>query len=260
MAGLGHFGIKEVADVRFYDPKDVSYDKSTRAFTIEADEPLLEFTTLKVSNLEFTAEQSEARGGKGNAPLIIWDYGREVNITLEDALLSVNCMRKIFGDKAANGPITIGANTFPGNVAVVGVTFARNQDDGKDHLFTFYVPNAKIGSEITLTMEAEGDPTVFSMNLRALRASKNDDTMVTLIPFNEEYNGTNIFADGMAAQTETTYYNVTFVYNDKSVKSYKVASGETIEAPAHTDGYEWPAITNPVTANALYTETVKTAG
>ena len=29
--------------------------------------------TLKVSTIEQTAEQAEARGGKGNAPLIIWD-------------------------------------------------------------------------------------------------------------------------------------------------------------------------------------------
>lgn len=253
---LNSFGIKEVADVRFYNPTDVSYDKSTGAFTILASEPLLEFTTLKVSNLEFTAEQSEARGGKGNAPLIIWDYGREVNITLEDALLSVECMRKIFGDENSTRAITIGANTFPGNVAVVGVTFARDQETGEDHLFTFYVPNAKIGSEITLTMEAEGDPTVFSMNLRALRASKTDDTMVTLIPFDDKYdNTTDIFAAGMAPTTTTTYYSITFVYDDKSVKTYKVALGEEIEAPANTEGYEWKDFTSSVTANAVYTET-----
>lgn len=250
---LNSFGIKEVADVRFYNPSDVRY--ANGAFTIAATEPLLEFTTLKVSNLEFTAEQSEARGGKGNAPLIIWDYGREVNITLEDALLSVDCMRKIFGDNNENGAITIGANTFPGNVAVVGVTFARDQQTGEDHLFTFYVPNAKIGSEITLTMEAEGDPTVFSMNLRALRASKTDDTMVTLIPFEDKYDDTtDIFEAGMAAMTTTTYYNITFVYEDKSAKTYKVASGEKIVAPANTTGYKWPEITSPVTASAVYTE------
>lgn len=195
---LGSFGIKEVADVRFYEVEDVKFDPATGKITVEkkggdgADkdelrEPALEFTTLKVSNLEFTAEQSEARGGKGNAPLIIWDYGREVNITLEDALLSTECLRKMFGDKNTSGPITIGANEFPGNYAVIGVTFARDQITGKDHLFTFYVPNAKVGSEITLTMEAEGDPTVFSMNLRALRTSKTDDTMVALIPYEDVY-------------------------------------------------------------------------
>ena len=195
---LGHFGIKEVADVRFYEAGSIKVDPTTGAIKPVTGDSLptdyLEFTTLKVSNLEFTAEQSEARGGKGNAPLIIWDYGREVNITLEDALLSVDTMRKLFGADAGK-TITIGASTFPENVSVVGVTFARDQASGKDHLFTFYVPNAKIGSEITLTMEAEGDPTVFSMNLRAMRASSTDETMVALIPYDAEYTGTNGTAD-----------------------------------------------------------------
>ena len=215
---LGSFGIKEVADVRFYEVGDVTFNPTTGKIEVlkkggeGADkdtlrEPALEFTTLKVSNLEFTAEQSEARGGKGNAPLIIWDYGREVNITLEDALLSTECLRKMFGDKSASGPITIGANEFPGNYAVVGVTFARDQITGKDHLFTFYVPNAKVGSEITLTMEAEGDPTVFSMALRALRASKTDDTMVALIPYEDIYtaqSNVSLIDAGMAGAPTST--------------------------------------------------------
>jgi hypothetical protein len=125
---LGHFGIKEVADVRFYEVGTVILqdDGTIQGQGDDLPEPELEFTTLKVSNLEFTAEQSEARGGKGNAPLIVWDYGREVNITLEDALLSTKCLRKMFGDKSTTGPITIGANEFPGNYTVVGVTFARD--------------------------------------------------------------------------------------------------------------------------------------
>ena len=180
---LGNFGIKEVADVRFYNPGEVTYDAAKGTLTVATGvEPQLEFTTLKVSNLEFTAEQAEARGGKGNAPLIIWDYGREVTFTLEDALLSEKAMRKLFGDKTENTAITIGASTFPEAYAIVGVTFARDQETNKDHLFTFYAPNAKVGSEMTLTMEAEGDPTVFSINMRALRKSATDDTMVALIP------------------------------------------------------------------------------
>lgn len=35
--------------------------------------PVLYLDTLKVSTIEQTAEQAEARGGKGNPPLIIWD-------------------------------------------------------------------------------------------------------------------------------------------------------------------------------------------
>lgn len=162
------FGIKEVADVAFY--KLGTDGKPT-------GEPVLVFDTLKVSNIEFTAEQSEARGGKGNAPLIIWDYGREVTVTLEDALLSMETLALMFENSVAGADsITISANTFPGTYYVEGKTFARNENDGLDHLFTFKIHKAKINSEVTLTMEAEGDPTVFGMTLRVLR-DKNGNMM-----------------------------------------------------------------------------------
>lgn len=35
--------------------------------------PVLYLDTLKVSTIEQTAEETEATGGKGNAPLIVWD-------------------------------------------------------------------------------------------------------------------------------------------------------------------------------------------
>lgn len=182
---LSNFGIKEVADVRFYPTKSVTYNAADGTLTTTSD-PVLTFTTLKVSNLEFTAEQADARGGKGNAKLISWDHSREITLTLEDALLSVDCLKKLFGSSEGKG-ITIGTNSFPDNYSIVGVTFARDQEYGDDHLFSFYVPNAKISSELTLTMEAEGDPTVFSMTLNVLRASKDDETMLALIPADDKY-------------------------------------------------------------------------
>lgn len=177
-SGTVGFGIKEVADVAFYEVGKVKIDPSTGA--VEEGTPLFILDTLKVSTIENTAEQADAKGGKGNAPLIIWDYGREVNITLQDAVLSQETLSMMFENNVttANNEIIISANTFPGTYAIVGKTFARNVSDGKDHLFTWYVPKAKVNSEVTLTMEAEGDPTVFDMNLRVLRDS--DGAMVKM--------------------------------------------------------------------------------
>ena len=169
-SGVVGFGIKEVADVAFYNVGEVTVDPTTGKIT--AGKPLFILDTLKVSTIENTAEQADAKGGKGNAPLIIWDYGREITITLQDAVLSMETLSMMFENNVAasnNNEIVISANTFPGNYAVVGKTFARDVKDGKDHLFTWYVPKAKVNSEVTLTMEAEGDPTVFDMNLRVLR-------------------------------------------------------------------------------------------
>ena len=53
---LDRYGIKEVADVTFYKLND---DDSPGV-------PGLVLDTLKVSTIEQTAEQVDARGGKGN--------------------------------------------------------------------------------------------------------------------------------------------------------------------------------------------------
>ena len=79
------------------------------------------------------------------------------------------------GDATNDTVVTINANKFRGTYTVVGQTYARDVD-GKDHLFTFVIYKAKVQSEVTLTMEAEGDPTVFNMSLRVLRSEANADT------------------------------------------------------------------------------------
>ena len=179
-SGMG-FGIKEVCDVAFYNVGKVT--ESAGKLTI-SEAPLFILDTLKVSNIENTAEQSDAKGGKGNAPLLTWDYGREITVSLQDAILSEKTLSLMFENDAAGGGtgksnvIEINANKYPGVYTVVGKTFARDMD-GNDKVFTWFVPRAKVNSEVTLTMEAEGDPTVFDMNLKVLRTS--DGTMMKLI-------------------------------------------------------------------------------
>ena len=55
--------------------------------------------TLKVSTLEQTAEQTSARGGVGNPELIIWDYGKEISLSLEDALYTPASQSLMWGGK-----------------------------------------------------------------------------------------------------------------------------------------------------------------
>ena len=248
---LDRYGIKEVADVTFYN-----LDKSTGAPTT----PALYLDTLKVSTIEQTAEEAEARGGKGNPPLIIWDYGKEITVTLEDALFSAKSMAIMFGngnvkpysdkimkterfvatvkatytsggtqaktadwndkyeapdgklyvkenpkfytannevltDKTEIGKayfctydltvtgsvIEISANSFPGTYYVVGDTYARSEVSGADEFFQFIIPKAKVQSENTITLEAEGDPSVFNMNLRVMRPA--DGKMMKLVKY-----------------------------------------------------------------------------
>lgn len=243
---LERYGIKEVADVTFYDI-DTAGKPST---------PVLFLDTLKVSTIEQTAELAEARGGKGNPSLIAWDYGKEITVTLEDALFSAKSMSVMYGSELkdkldaesgikliktvkwiaeseqstapksvkvelqgetkevafetgaktydAEGEevstfeagatyfttgtisvegsvIEISAKQFPGTYYITGDTYARSETTGKDEFFQFIIPKAKVQSENTLTLEAEGDPSVFSMNLKVLRPS--DGVMMRLVKY-----------------------------------------------------------------------------
>ena len=293
---LERYGIKEVADMTFYHI----------ASTGKPDYPVLYLDTLKVSTIEQTAEQAEARGGKGNPPLIIWDYGKEITVTLEDALFSAKSMAIMFGngqvktygsdtapefimktetftagslgdsdvpsdtltassnpgDKiagwevfftapdgkvykkqnpkffdaqgnvvaktAAEAPkkvawtageryfcsydlaavgavIEISANSFPGTYYCVGDTYARSEITGEDEFFQFIIPKAKVQSENTITLEAEGDPSVFNMSLRVMRPA--DGAMMKLVKYNL-FEGDTLEATSTATLDHNHYLNV----------------------------------------------------
>ena len=278
---LDRYGIKEVADVTFYS---INADGTRGA-------PALYLDTLKVSTIEQTAETADARGGKGNPKLITWDYGKEINVTIEDALFSSKSMAIMFGNgsvvnknaqditktavvrisndetpklpdvliadvydsvagskrakvrmdggtvqagevalassgitlvsltsedgavidnsftsaewqtvdlkkykgqkafvtytiKATTKTITISGDSFPGTYYVVGDTYARSDVDGRDQFFQFIINKAKVTSENTITLEAEGDPSVFSMNLTVLRPESGE--MMQLVQYDLE--------------------------------------------------------------------------
>lgn len=252
------YGIKEVADVTFYK---INADGSRGM-------PVLYLDTLKVSTVEQTASSADARGGKGNPKLVSWDFGKEINVTLTDALFSPASMALMFGDKGGVGTedsteitkvamtrilstaadstvemdtaegrktvkvlanegsayntnitkvtdadgveipatefgsktagdkffvhykvtptskkvIDINADTFPGTYYITGDTFCRSDVTGEDDFFQFIIPKAKMSSENTITLEAEGDPSVFNLNLTVLRPESGP--MMQLVQYN----------------------------------------------------------------------------
>ena len=85
------YGIKEVANVYFEALED------DLAAGVYKGDIVLFLDTLKVSTIETTAENTAAQGGWGNPKLVQWDYGKEINITLEDALLSLESLRFMLG-------------------------------------------------------------------------------------------------------------------------------------------------------------------
>ena len=59
-----------------------------------------------------------------------------------------------YGDNSLGNTIEISAEKFPGTYKVVGDTFARNKTTGEDQRFQFVIPQAKMSSEQTITLEA----------------------------------------------------------------------------------------------------------
>ena len=282
------YGIKEVANVYFEaledDPKSNVYKGDIVLF----------LDTLKVSTIETTAKTTDATGGWGNPKLISWDYRKEITITLEDALISLESLRFMLGGAIHRGSsekdqvtvrhteevvcgakgivpkptdhitdaeytitasvaspvrvinlttgartqltegtidgtkiitfvneamglagdgvatkqgdrlrifwtetfnssaqadsaveVTISPDTFPGTYRVVGDTFMRSQDTGKDEAFQFVIGKAKVQSEVTITLEAEGDPSTFEMTLNVLRSDneRGEKEMMKLIRY-----------------------------------------------------------------------------
>lgn len=59
-------------------------------------EPVLFLDTLKVSTIEQASESTNANGGRGNAKLMTWDYGKEITLSIEDALYTPASMAAIW--------------------------------------------------------------------------------------------------------------------------------------------------------------------
>ena len=88
------FGLKEVADVIFFD-------------TVTGA-PAILFDTLKVSSIENEAESAEARGGKGNPSLLTWNFGRTATLTMQDALLSMESLSALAGGEVEKATVVTG--------------------------------------------------------------------------------------------------------------------------------------------------------
>lgn len=75
------YGIRQVANVTLYS---IQLDENDEEVYV----PVIFFDSLKVSSINETKSQKAARGGIGNPRHIIWDYGKDITVTLQDALIT----------------------------------------------------------------------------------------------------------------------------------------------------------------------------
>ena len=117
--------------------------------------------------------------------------------------------------------IEISADKFPGTYKVVGETLVRDKATGEDQRFQFIIPEAKMSAESTsITLEADGDPVVFSFTMDVLRP--DDGVMMKFVQFdvvdNEEEN------DGSTMVKDTENLNLL-----DDAEMYKTAGTEDEE-------------------------------
>lgn len=96
--------------------------------------------------------------------------------------------------------IEISAEKFPGTYKIVGETFIKSKSTGKDERFQFVVPQAKFQTEQTITLEASGDPSVFSMNMTVLKP--DDGVMMRLVQYDVVENKAENDGSTMVKNTE----------------------------------------------------------
>lgn len=79
--------------------------------------------------------------------------------------------------------IDIGAEFNSNTYYITGDTYARNVASGKDEFLQFIIPKGKVSAEdVSLTMEADGDPATFSMTVQCLKSESG--SMVKLVKYN----------------------------------------------------------------------------
>ena len=122
--------------------------------------------TASEDQVTLTANDESSKADKGDVIRLFW---------------SVKKNGENGGNEAVE--ITISPSTFPGTYRIVGDTFMRSEKDGKDYPFQFIINKAKVMSEVTITLEAEGDPSTFNMTINVLRSGS--DEMMKLVRYTE---------------------------------------------------------------------------
>ena len=132
---LDKYGIKEVADVMFYELDSKGAPSA----------PVLYLDTLKVSTIEQSAETVDATGGKSNVKLLTWDTNKELTLTLEDALFSPKSLSIMFG-----GTIKENGNTQEVLKTLQYNKFSAVSGSGNANLASFELKDRKYYIDVNL--------------------------------------------------------------------------------------------------------------
>lgn len=169
---LKRFGVVTVMDAMMLD--------------IQTKEPLLELDTLKVSSITTDGSSKEIRGGMTADLLLKYDHSRTANVEIQDALLSMYSLQKLWGAKIKEDniqfhdkiTIDVPAEYSTGDIKVVFSGSAEENIDlsaGKYHFVPkklggyFNVYNVTQGTKLECTPE-DGAGEVTSLTITGTMA------------------------------------------------------------------------------------------
>lgn len=82
--------------------------------------------------------------------------------------------------------LSIDTDTFPGEFLIVGETYVREQQTGKDRRLQFVINRAAISASTKIQLQAGGNPTTFSIDVDVLRPKTKKKSMIELIQYDVE--------------------------------------------------------------------------
>ena len=82
--------------------------------------------------------------------------------------------------------LSIDTDTFPGEFMIVGETYAREQQTGKDRRLQFVINRAAISASTKIQLQATGGPTTFSIDVDILKPKIDKKSMFELIQYDVE--------------------------------------------------------------------------
>lgn len=172
---IKRFGVVTVMDVKVYNVvEDLEDKKVDEIIGLYTGQPLCILDTLKVTNITEDGPDKTVTGGKFNNPLI--KFGKSARLEMQDALGNVDALSTLGG--AVVESFGSSANIEP-NAANVAIHFTEDFGGPKTLIGNSFFIDQKTGSQVpvkiifyqflpdsltNLSMDAEGDASVFDMN------------------------------------------------------------------------------------------------
>ena len=160
------------------------------------------------------------------AATVNWTTGKNTDgtqaiefITFDLLDCTSSAVARADGNGVINGGVTIdiGAEFNSNTYYITGDTYARNVASGKDEFLQFIIPKGKVSAEdVSLTMEADGDPATFSMTVQCLKSESG--SMVKLVKYNIGAGGTAAIGNKGVASVLDDFENNHDAYTNPSAK------------------------------------------